>query len=583
MSKSRKAKSAPGTAVAAKPLTLADMMAALERNRDLVPTRLRDLRSAVKRVAALLSQDPRAVQLDLREISARLAGVNPVAAGMTAKRLANIRSDFLAALKASGLTTTASGSAKAPLSADWHELFDHLSGRRAHIGLSRLAHYASAEGITPKDVNDQVIARFIAAVREGSLHRQPNVLHRQVALIWNEAAQDARFGLRLVTVPSFRAPAKRVPWELLTATFRKDVEDYLSWCGNADPFAADARIRALAPGTLRLRRDQIHAAVTALVDSGVQPSAILSLANLVSTDNVKTILRRRLDAVGGQENTFNNAVGKTLIQMAHEWVKVEGPHLAEVKRLVGRLPVPLAGLTAKNKRFLRQFDDPAALCRLWDLPGRLWAEVKRESKPNFRTLAKAQAALGIAILCNAPLRPENLTILEFDTHLFVRAGAGAISSLEMPESEVKNGVPLEYDIPPNVAKMLIEYRDRIAPKVIGKRPSRLFVNVDGTPKAQATVAWLIGTYARRRAGIVLTPHQFRHLSAKVLLDDQPGSFEVVRQALGHKSLRNTRIYAGIDSRRAARHQQRLIERALAEQIPLRGRARGKPTKQPVRD
>jgi integrase len=223
------------------------------------------------------------------------------------------------------------------------------------------------------------------------------------------------------------------------------------------------------------------------------------------------------------------------------------------------------------------------LHRLWDLPERLWAEVKRESKPNFRTLAKAQAALGMAILCNAPLRSENLTVLEFDTHLFVRTGAGAISSLEMSGGEVKNGVPLEYDIPPKVAKMLIEYRDQIAPKVIGKRPSRLFVNVDGTPKAQATVAWLIRTHAWRRAGIVLTPHQFRHLSAKVLLDDQPGSFETVRQALGHKSLRNTRIYAGIDSRRAARHQQRLIERALAEQVPLRGRARRKPTKEPVRD
>jgi hypothetical protein len=368
MSKNRKAKSAPGKAVAVEPMTIADLMATLERSGDLAPTRLRDLRSAVKRVTALLGQEPSAVRLDLQDISARLAGVNPVAAGMTAKRLANIRSDFLAALKASGLTTAASGSAKAPLSAEWHELFGHLAGRRAHIGLSRLAHYASAEGIAPKDVNDQVIDRFIAAVREGSLHRQPNVLHRQVALIWNEAAQDASLGLRLVTVPSFRAPAKRIRWELLSATFRKDVEDYLSWCGNSDPFAADARIRALAPGTLRLRRDQIHAAVTALVESGVQPSAILSLADLVSTDNVKAILRRRLEAVGGKENTFNNAVGKTLIQMAHERVKVEDPHLAELKRLVGRLPVPLAGLTTKNKHFLRQFDDPAALHRLWDLP-----------------------------------------------------------------------------------------------------------------------------------------------------------------------------------------------------------------------
>ena len=52
---------------------------------------------------------------------------------------------------------------------------------------------------------------------------------------------------------------------------------------------------------------------------------------------------------------------------------------------------------------------------------------------------------------------------------------------------------LGFDIPPGVAKMLIEYRDRIAPKIIGHRPTRLFVNVDGTPKNQATVACLITT------------------------------------------------------------------------------------------
>jgi integrase len=127
---------------------------------------------------------------------------------------------------------------------------------------------------------------------------------------------------------------------------------------------------------------------------------------------------------------------------------------------------------------------------------------------------------------------------------------------------------LAFDIPSQVARMLIEYRDRIAPKVIGHRPERVFVKPDGTPKAQATVAWLIATSLERRAGIVLTPHQFRHLSAKLMLDAEPGSFESVRQLLGHKNHKTTtNFYAGIDTRRAARHHQRLIERALDAQKP----------------
>jgi integrase len=171
-----------------------------------------------------------------------------------------------------------------------------------------------------------------------------------------------------------------------------------------------------------------------------------------------------------------------------------------------------------------------------------------------------------------PLRPQNLTALAFDTHLFMQKGASAVSTLELSAGEMKNREPLAFDIPPSVVKMLIEYRDRIAPKIIGQRPTRLFVNVDGTPKSQATVAYLIMSYLQRRAGIILTPHQFRHLSAKVVLDAEPGAFEIVRQQLGHKNSKTTiGSYTGINSRRAARHHHRLVQQALEAQTPVRGR------------
>src|SRR5262249_39187118 len=135
-----------------------------------------------------------------------------------------------------------------------------LSGRRAQIGLSRLARYASAHGITPGDVNDDVIVGFIAAVRQESLHRQPDTLHRQVTLIWNEAAREPALGLQPVTVPSFPRSPERVAWSHFPAAFKQDVEIYLSWGSGSDPFALDARRRPLARETLRLRRDQIQTA-----------------------------------------------------------------------------------------------------------------------------------------------------------------------------------------------------------------------------------------------------------------------------------------------------------------------------------
>jgi integrase len=545
-----------------RPTTLADLLPALDATTGLSDTRLRDLRSSVKRVALLLGDDAGRIPLDLPAISAKLAAITPAVSGLSLKTFSNNRSNLLAAVKASGLKSVRS-SARTPLSSNWKKLFAKLRAKRAHLGLSRLARHASAKGIAPEQINDAAIEAFITEVRNGTLHRKPNDLHRKVALIWNEVARRSEFGLHPVTVPSFRSPPKRVDWNLLPNTFHKDRQDYITWCAG-DPLAADARSRPLAPRTIKLRQDQIHAGATALVESGVAPEAVTCLADLVSPENFKRILRRRHQMVGGRENVFNHDVARTLGEIARQWVKVDAATLMELRRLTSKVPMPFAGLTEKNKRALRQFDDPAVLRRLYEFPWRLWAEVKRDAKLDFRTLVRAQAALAVAILCYIPIRLQNLASLTFDVHLFMREAPGAISSLELSANEVKNRREAAFDFPPHVARMLIEYRNHIAPKIIGCRPNRLFVNADGTAKTQWTVAWLIRTYLKRRAGVQLSSHQFRHLAALIILNLEPGNFEGVKQLLVHASLRTTvNAYTGIDTRRAARHHQRLVEQALA--------------------
>ena len=130
---------------------------------------------------------------------------------------------------------------KAPLNSVWTEFMKTLSEKRAHVGLSRLARFASARGINPENIDDSAIEGFIAGVREGSLHRKLNDLHRNVTLIWNRAASQPQLRLKQVTVPSFRGLPRRIDWTLLPEAFRTDVEGYLYWCAGSDPFAADAR------------------------------------------------------------------------------------------------------------------------------------------------------------------------------------------------------------------------------------------------------------------------------------------------------------------------------------------------------
>ena len=129
---------------------------------------------------------------------------------------------------------------------------------------------------------------------------------------------------------------------------------------------------------------QIAPAVRGWSRAGFSPQPSRLSPTWFSVENFKRILRRRLCIVERRENAFNRDLAEALVQIGREWVKLKPHELAELTRLTGKMPMPTLGLTQKNKAALRQFDDPAVLQRLLDLPRRLWAEVKREEKPHFR-------------------------------------------------------------------------------------------------------------------------------------------------------------------------------------------------------
>lgn len=360
-------------------------------------------------------------------------------------------------------------------------------------------------------------------------------------------------------MPSFLKPSTRINWLYFPESLRNEVNLYLNWCKQSGEFSLDSRDRALAPASIVSVEEKVRAAANALVRNGVDPNVISSLKFLTAPESVLQILQWRKGHFG-RENRQTFYIAAALVQIAREWVKADETTLTELKRLLSKIPHPAGDMTEKNKERLRQFDDPLVLHRLFSLPERMWVEVLADQNPNIRTLALAQTSITLALLPNVPLRPKNLASLEFDRHLFLRTKAGSISALEIPGVEMKGHEPQSYDIPLYVAKMMITYRDKIAPMVIGHRPKYLFSNVDGTPKCQDTVAYLITTHLKRRAGIVLNPHAFRHLAGKLFLDSKPGGYETVRQLLGHKKMSTTvQFYTGQSTRRASRYHQQIIE------------------------
>ena len=268
----------PSEPTATTPPSLADAARIITADQCLSAGRQRDILSAFNRTAQLLGQELRAIPVDLRCIKAGLSARLPLSAGISPKTLANIRSNLLAGIKVSGLCAVEQ-SRGIILSAKWRALENELRTKRHRFGLSRLARHCAGKKVEPADVDDAILTQFIEALHQGSLRQGVYKLHRNVALIWNEVAQYSKVPLQQVAVPSFRHPTQRVDWLTLPPSFQKDAGAYLEWSGGIDPFAADARSRALAPLTVHLQRNHIHSAVTALIDSGVRLKSIKSLAN----------------------------------------------------------------------------------------------------------------------------------------------------------------------------------------------------------------------------------------------------------------------------------------------------------------
>ena len=103
---------------------------------------------------------------------------------------------------------------------------------------------------------------------------------------------------------------------------------------------------------------------------------------------------------------------KRWCQIAREWVKVDPAVLAELKKLAAKMPMPATGLTDKNKRFLRQFDDPAVLQRLHDLPGTCGRKCgsKPPALPNLGQGASGACAQHLVLHAAAAAEPGRFDV-----------------------------------------------------------------------------------------------------------------------------------------------------------------------------
>jgi len=170
-----------------------------------------------------------------------------------------------------------------------------------------------------------------------------------------------------------------------------------------------------------------------------------------------------------------------------------------------------------------------------------------------------QVAVTLELLLMRPVRRKNMVELRLEENV-IRAGWETF--IRLPSEQVKNGVDLDYRLPPESVALLDFYIKRLLP-LFGPNPGGwLFPGgIANRHKTGEQFGNQLSKTIKELTGLYFFPHLARHFGAFLYLKENPGAFEVVRRVLGHRSLTTTtRSYVSFESDSAVQLYDTLILR-----------------------
>jgi integrase len=541
-------------------VSLADVLRRLEDHAEIDPRRRRELCSALHTVCRVLGKEPASLPADLRHLRVLLAPITPAVAGVCVGRWANVRSLALKALKHAEIRAMP-GRYRERHAPEWEVLRARLPDRHFQSGLSRVMSYCTARAIGPASVTADTFVAFGAELEAHSLARDPGGLYRDTCKLWNRAAASIDGWPQL----QIEVPVRRVdialPLDAFPKSFRKDVEGFLTQGAEPDVFS-ESYCRPVHPLTVRNRRQKILMAATALAKNGFPMAQITGLAVLVELEQAKPALRFLYDRAGGKTTGHIYQIATLLKTISRHHAHNSEEAIEPLRKLCKALKPKSAGLTEKNKRFLRQFTDLKKLVALLTLPERVIRQAERGNGNRRRDAVRIELAVAIAVELVIPIRVENLAGLCLDRHLqFV----GNRAYLAIPAEETKNDNAIEAELPPYLTRQLRIYIETYRPMLFGSPTPWLFPGENGERRGTGGFGMQIGAFVAREAGVMMTTHQFRHLAAKLYLDQNPDGVETVRRLLGHKSIETTmRFYRELESVLATKRYGEFLQQLLTD-------------------
>ena len=394
----------------------------------------------------------------------------------------------------------------------------------------------------------------------GSMVRNPEHIHRNTCKIWNEVAdQVPGWPQTRLSVPPGRHRYFHRHWERLPRSFREEVDRYLAWrCGESTE-GQEPPLKVVGPTTKRLILGHIRSLVASLAEQGYDLGRLASLGEVVAVESVKDAIRHRYDVRQGNLAPYDARLVTTAIEIARDWVRVGDQHVRELKGIYRRVRPIERALSEKSVSALRQFTSDDNLRLILGLPDRLMQEARRGDHGRYKATVAAQMAVAIEILLSAPMYPRDVVGLQIHRNLKYLDGPGGNLYIVIPTEQSAKGRELTFVLNQHGTDLIREYLWEFLPRATDGGVPWLFPGRAGRHKNVAYFRIHITDTIYAHTGLKLSPFQFRHLAAMIILDRDPYAHEVVRQLLGHARLQNTlSIYDVLDTQNAIARFDKLL-------------------------
>ena len=503
--------------------SFADAMAAIERAEDLSPQQKRHWTTSLRQMGCYLDRPLSLIPTRIAAIRKAVDKLHPTRLGVNTKTFINHRANARAALLWFNKQTPYSGR-KAPMASRYRALLDRVKDRYAKDVLSPFFRFLSALGIRLEDVRDSHVEAFQAYRRETSFGRVKLNQLRSLVRFWNCCAEQITEWPRVtLTEPPYAKPSAGPALEEFPQGLRDEIDAYCERIRKRHKTVSGRVFPPCKQSTIDTRRREIIAVVRAAVATGIPLDELTSLRELLLADRVEIIIEHYWQKNGERPSPYTIDLASKLLALARSEAlsDVDIERLDEIRLAVEQYRS--TGLTEKNRKLIRQIAESDVWREVVRLPLKLMEEARRSAKTKpYRAAVTAQLAIAILILIRAPVRMQNLSSICIGINLVRPGGPGAPYMLVFPDYDVKNGVPLEFAFDVATTALIDEYIFQYRPQLMqGANHDWLFPGAGREHKRSNVLSNQISERLWKELGLEITPHQFRHAAAYIMLRQTP--------------------------------------------------------------